>query len=87
MITAEEYERALIAPEEVFRNPMDVVNEKTLTPIQRLKLLKHWEVNSHDLAVATEEGLTGPGQPRLDEVKKAIIKICEMENLDESSAD
>lgn len=85
MISAEDYDRALTAPEDVFENPMDIVNDKTLTPQQRLKLLKHWETNSHDLVVATEEGMTGPGRARLGEVRKAIIKICEMENLDERS--
>ncbi len=83
--TKDYYEKALIAPEEVFAAPMDIVTDPALSPVQKLRLLKHWEANSHDLLVASEEGMTGPGRARLGEVKKAIIKLCELENLDEHS--
>ena len=85
MYTAKDYDKALIAPEEVFSAPMEVVATEALTPKQKLRVLKHWEANARDLQVATEEAMTGPGNSRLGEVRAAIIKLCEAEKLDESS--
>jgi hypothetical protein len=85
MFTAKEYDRALLAPEEVFKAPMEVVATSSLTPAQKLRVLKHWEANALDLQVATEENMAGPGRSRLDEVKNAIIRLCEMEGLDQNS--
>jgi hypothetical protein len=86
MYTAKDYDRALIAPEEVFKVPMDVVISASMTPEQKLKILKHWEANAYDLQVATEENMNGPGRPRLAEVRRAINTLCEIESLDERSA-
>ncbi len=84
--TAKDYDRALLAPEEVFESPMDVVNTDSMTPEQKLKVLQHWEANARDLQVATEESMTGPGRPHLGEVRRAINKLCETVDIDESSA-
>ena len=86
MYTAKEYDRALIAPEDVFESPMAVVSTESMTPEQKLKILKHWEANARDLQVATEENMTGPGASRLGAVRRAIDRLVEMESLDEKSA-
>ena len=86
MYTAKDYDRALLAPEDVFESPMEVVSTESLTPEQKLRVLKHWEANAHDLQVATEESMTGPGRSRLGEVRRAIDRLCETEVLDEKSA-
>ena len=85
MYTAKDYDRALIAPEQVFKSPIDIVTTESMTPAQKLKILKHWEVNALDLQVATEESMTGPGNSRLGEIRKAINMLCEIEELDERS--
>ena len=85
MYTAKDYDRALIAPEQVFKSPMDIVTTESMTPEQKLKILKHWEANALDLQVATEESMTGPGNSRLGEIRKAINMLCEIEELDERS--
>ena len=85
MFTAKDYDRALIAPEEVFESPMGVVSTESMTPEQKLTILKHWEANARDLQVATEENMTGPGRSRLGEVRRAIDTLCESESLDEKS--
>lgn len=85
MYTAKQYDRALIAPEQVFKSPMDIVTTESLTPEQKLKILKHWEANALDLQVATEESMTGPGNSRLGEIRKAVNMLCEIEELDERS--
>ncbi len=83
--TAKDYDRALIAPEQVFESPMAVVTTASMTLEQKLKVLKHWEANANDLQVASEENMTGPGVSGLAEVKKAIIKLGELENVDKRS--
>ena len=85
MYTAKDYDRALIAPEQVFKSPMDIVTTESMTPAQKLKILKHWEANALDLQVATEESMTGPGNSRLGEIRKAVNMLCEIEELDERS--
>lgn len=84
MYTAKDYDRALIAPEDVFESPMGVVDTESMTPAQKLKILKHWEANARDIQVATEENMNGPGRSRLGEVRQAINKLCEAEDLDEN---
>lgn len=86
MYTAKDYDRALIAPEDVFESPMEVVSTESLTAEQKLRVLKHWEANARDLQVATEESMTGPGRSRLGEVRRAINELCETEAIDESSS-
>jgi len=83
--TAKDYDRALTAPDQVFDSPMDIVTTQSMTCEQKLKILKNWEANARDLQVASEENMTGPGISRLAEVKKAIIKLCELENVTERS--
>ena len=86
MYTAKDYDRALLAPDEVFQSPMDVVATQSMTSEQKLKVLQHWEANARDLQVATEESMTGPGAPRLGEIRRAINTLCETEEIDESSS-
>jgi hypothetical protein len=86
MYTAKDYDRALIAPEDVFESPMGVVSTESMTPEQKLKILKHWEANARDIQVATEENMTGPGRSRLGEVRRAVNRLCETEAIDESSS-
>jgi len=85
MHTAKDYERALIAPEPVFKSPMDIVTTESMTSEQKLKILKFWEANARDLQVATAESMTGPGRSQLGEVRTAIDMLCEIEDLDERS--
>ena len=85
MYAAKDYDRALIAPEQVFESPMDFVNADSMTLERKLTVLKHWEANARDLQAANDESMTGPGNSRLDEVRKAIDKLTQAEDLDEHS--
>ena len=84
--TAKDYDRALLAPEEVFKSPMDVVTTESMTSEQKLKVLQHWEANARDLQVATGESMTGLGRSHLREIRLAINKLCETAGIDESNA-
>ncbi len=83
MYTAKDYDRALIAPEQVFGTPMDIVGTDSMTSEQKLRVLKHWEANARDLQVASEENMTGGKPSRLGEVRSAILKLCEQEQMEE----
>lgn len=87
MFTAKDYDQALLTPQKVFDLPMEVVETESMTPKQKLKVLKRWEADAHDLDVATGESMSGGEQSRLGEVRRAIDELCELENIDENSPD
>jgi hypothetical protein len=87
MYSAKDYEQALLTPERIFETPMDVVDTDSLTPEQKLKVLKQWEVNARLLQVAQEENMTGGETSRLGEVRRAILALTEKEGIDELSVD
>jgi hypothetical protein len=74
-------------PQKIFDLPMEVVETESMTPKQKLKVLKRWEADAHDLEVATDESMNGGEQSRLSEVRRAIDELCERENIDENSTD
>lgn len=84
MFTKRDFDDALISPEKYFNAPMDVLQAEGIDAKQKMNLLKHWELNARDLQVATEENMGGPGRPRLAEVRKAIIALCENEGMSEA---
>ena len=87
MFTAKDYDQALLTPQKIFDLPMDVVETQSMTAKQKLKVLKRWEADAHDLDVATDESMNGGEQSRLGEVRRAIDELCERENIDENSTD
>jgi hypothetical protein len=87
MFTAKDYDQALLTPQKIFELPMEVVETESLTIKQKLKVLKRWEADAHDLEVATDESMSGGERSRLGEVRRAIDKLCERESVDEQSLD
>ena len=86
MFTAKDYDKALLTPAQVFDSPMQVVVTGSLTAAQKLQVLKRWEADAHDLAVASGESMTGGEPSRFDEVRQAIHDICARERIDETGA-
>jgi hypothetical protein len=85
MYSAKDYDQALLTPESIFTNPMDVVNTDSLTPEQKMTVLKRWEANAKDLEVASSESMTGGARSRLGEVGKAIVELMKNESVDENT--
>ncbi len=85
MYSAKDYDQALLTPESIFTNPMDVVKTKSLTPEQKMTVLKRWEANSKDLEVAAGESMTGGVRSRLAEVGAAIVELMKKETVDENT--
>ena len=66
---------------------MEVVETESLTIKQKMKVLKRWEADAHDLDVATDESMSGGERSRFGEVRRAIHELCERENIDEKNTD
>lgn len=85
MYSAKDYDQALLTPESVFDSPMDIVKTDSLTPEQKMTVLKRWEANARDLEVASSESMTGGAASRLVEVGTAIVALMDAEPVDENS--
>jgi DNA-binding transcriptional MocR family regulator len=89
MYSAKDYDQALLTPESVFAEPMEVVDTDSLTPEQKLAVLKRWEANATDLEVAANESMTGDsatdGSSKLRDVGKAILALTDRETVDQNN--
>jgi hypothetical protein len=85
MYTAKEYDQALLTPDSVFSDPMDVVKTNSLTPEQKMTVLKRWEASATDLEVASSESMTGSSPSRLADIGVAIIALMNAEKVDQNA--
>jgi DNA-binding transcriptional MocR family regulator len=89
MYSAKDYDQALLTPESVFGDPMEVVDTDSMTPEQKLTVLKRWEANATHLEIAANESMTGDsvtdGTSQLREVGKAILALTNRESVDENN--
>jgi hypothetical protein len=85
MYTAKDFDQALLTPESIFDDPMDVVETDSLTPEQKMTVLKRWEANAKDLEVASSESMSGGARSKLDEVGAAIAMLMKVEPIDENA--
>jgi hypothetical protein len=51
---------ALLDPAAVFPGPEEVVTSRLLTMDQKREILRRWQYDAVELAVATNEGMAGP---------------------------
>jgi hypothetical protein len=85
MYSAKDYDQALLTPDSVFTDPMDVVKTTSLTPEQKMTVLKRWEANATDLEVASSESMTGGAPSRLADIGLAIVALMKAEPIDENT--
>lgn len=52
-------DRALLDPTAVFSSPEEVAEHGSLSLEQKVEILRRWEYDAAELAVATEEGMPG----------------------------
>jgi hypothetical protein len=83
--SAKDYDQALLTPESVFTDPTDVVETNSLTPEQKMTVLKRWEANAKDLEVASSESMTGVAPSRLADIGSAIVALMDAEAVDENA--
>ena len=84
VFTAKDYDKALLTPAQVFDRAIDVVETASLTVQQKLKVLKRWEADAHDLDTAADESMAGGERSRYAEVRQAIHALTEREGIDEA---
>lgn len=59
-----DYDKALLDPASVFATPEEVLTPAELTKEQKIEILRRWEYDASEVAVAEEEGMVG-GKPLL----------------------
>lgn len=68
----EAYEKALLDPADIFGAPEDVVEHPGLTREQKIEILRRWEYDVSEAAVAQEEGMAGETPPHLRRIAIAL---------------
>lgn len=72
---ANNFERALLDPTTVYKQPQDVLLDETLSKEEKLKVLKQWEYDARGLLVAEEENMPGDASSMLQRVLAAIHEL------------
>jgi hypothetical protein len=54
-----DYDKALLDPASVFATPEEVLDRTELTKQQKIEILRRWEYDASEIAVAEEEGMVG----------------------------
>ncbi len=54
-----DFEKAMLSPTSVYKIPNEVVEDDTLSREQKLKILRQWEYDAHELQVAEDENMPG----------------------------
>jgi len=67
-------QKAQANPTKIFDNPADVLRA-SISAEWKLKVLRSWEDEAHQLQAAADESMTGGEPSRLDEVRNAIDQI------------
>lgn len=68
-------EKALVDPASVFKTPDDVVMAEELGIEDRIRILRRWEYDARELAVADEENMPGDSTLLLDQVLAALRRL------------
>lgn len=58
-MTPDQLKQALMDPQSVFTSPEALRDHPTLTADQKIEILRRWEYNAAEEAVALEEGMPG----------------------------
>ena len=70
-----DFETALKNPAAAFATPAAILEAATLSREQKLALLRQWEYDESELAVATEEGMPGNGTSLLQQIGAALAAL------------
>lgn len=62
-------------PADVFRSPNEILQKQDLSVKQKIEILKRWEYDERELAVAEEENMTGGPPGKLADILKALQQL------------
>lgn len=68
-------DRALRDPASVFASPEAVAGHPGLSPAQKIEILRSWEYDAAELAVAEEEGMRGPDNNLLQRIIQTLAGL------------
>ena len=75
MGTTIDYEKALNDPAAYFSDPAAVRSVAGLSTEQKIAILRQWEYDQSELAVAQEEGMPGNGAPLLQRIAEILMEL------------
>jgi hypothetical protein len=70
-----DYAKALENPAAQFAGPADIVAAEGLSKEQKIALLRQWEYDESEIAVATEEGMPGSESRLLQQIALALGQL------------
>ena len=72
-----DFEQAKLDPSSAFAKPNDVLAYKGFSDLQKIEILRRWEYDANELAVAEEEGMTGGKPSMLVHVLEALETLVD----------
>ena len=70
-----DYDKALLDPASVFATPEEVLDRADLTREQKIEILRRWEYDASEIAVAEEEGMVADQPLILSRVLLALEQL------------
>jgi hypothetical protein len=70
-------------PTRYYRRPVEVLRDRRLTRAEKLAILEAWELEARELAVASEENMSGGEPSLLDEVVQARVELGDVTRPDD----
>ncbi len=68
-------QKALLDPASVFAGPEELLERADLSDDQKIEILRRWEYDASEVAVAEEEGMEGDRPLMLQRVLSALDKL------------
>jgi len=78
------FEKALHNPASYYVSPQNILQDQGLTTAEKIQLLRRWEYDERELAVAEEENMAGGPPSRLDEILQALHQLDGAEDTQHS---
>ena len=72
-----DYDKALLDPADVFETPEEVLQHAELSKAQKVEILRRWEYDASEVAVAEEEGMQGDKPLMLRRVMLALEELTD----------
>jgi hypothetical protein len=66
---------ALLNPAGQFKDPTEVLNNRSLSRAEKLKILQQWELDARQLSVAEEENMAGGEENMVGRVSRAMLAL------------
>ena len=70
-----DYRQALLNPAAVFESPEAVLQQSDLTKEQKIEILRRWEYDASEVAVAEEEGMVADRPLMIHRVAAALEEL------------